>query len=267
MFWFWIAVIGVVLYLMSKGGGGGSTFNSSNSSRSGSSSAGATRVGGDAVGLGTPSSKGYRPNSNGNNTSGISFGSVGSVSAGKATTKFGEKVTDFVTGAAFITSESTYQCGECFAYYAPASFELLRSENGGRCASCRSVNLRALGELRPRETQRAEPSSTRAAGPGVATLTNFRSFEGQIVTFTGRVVKVLESRRGGDFAVMFEDKSWKHGFKLVFFKGALSAVGGPENVRNLRGAMITVRGLIVNHNQFGYEIIVNDRRMVLRIDQ
>jgi hypothetical protein len=67
--------------------------------------------------------------------------------------------------------------------------------------------------------------------------------------------------------VMFEDKSWKHGFKLVFFKGALSAVGGPAYVRDLRGASITVRGLIVNHSQFGYEIIVNDRRMVLRVDQ
>lgn len=264
MSWFWIVVIGVVLYLMFKGGGGGSASSSSNSSSAGISSAVATRAGSDAVGRGAPSGKGYRPSSPGNNSSGISFGSV---STGKAPPKFGEQVTDFVTGAALITSEATYQCGECLAYYAPASFELLRSENGGRCASCRSVNLRALGELRPRETQRTESASTRAAGPGVATLTNFRSFEGQIVTFTGRVVKVLESRRGGDFAVMFEDKSWKHGFKLVFFKGALSAVGGPENVRNLRGATITVRGLIVNHNQFGYEIIVNDRRMVLRIDK
>jgi len=66
---------------------------------------------------------------------------------------------------------------------------------------------------------------------------------------------------------MFEDKSWKEGFKLVFFKGTLIALGGPAYVRSLRGATITVRGLIVNHQKFGYEIIVNDRGMVLRVDR
>lgn len=264
MSWFWIIAIGVVVYLMFKGGGGGSSSASSRNSNAGASGAGATGVGSDAVGRGSPSSKGYRPRNAHGSSSGISFGSPG---ASAAPAKLGEQVTDFVTGAALRTSASTYQCGDCLAHYSPESFDLLRSENGGRCASCRSVNLRALGAQRPQETQRTVPPSARAAGPGAATLTNFRSFEGQVVTFTGRVLKVLESRRGGDLAVMFEDKSWKHGFKLVFFKGALSAVGGPAYVRDLRGATITVRGLIVNHSQFGYEIIVNDRRMVLKVDQ
>jgi hypothetical protein len=262
--WFWIIAIGVVLYLMFKGGGGGSRSTGSRNSSPGPSGAEATGVGGDAVGRGSPSGKGYRPKSAGGSSSGISFGSAG---ASTASVKLGEQVTDFVTGAALRTSESTYRCRDCLAFYSPESFDLLRSENGGRCASCRSVNLRALGGQRPQEPQRTVPPSARAAGPGAATLANFRNFEGQVVTFTGRVVKVLESRRGGDFAVMFEDKSWKHGFKLVFFKGALSAVGGPAYVRGLRGATITVRGLIVNHSQFGYEIIVNDRRMVLKVDQ
>lgn len=264
MSWFWIVVIGVVLYLIFKGGGGSSSPSSSRNSSPGISGAGATGVGSDTVGRGSPSGKGYRPKSAGGNSSGISFASAGE-SAPSA--MLGEKVTDFVTGGALRTSASTYQCVDCLAYYSPESFDLLRSENGGRCASCRSVNLRALGGQRPEEPRRTATPSARASGPGVATLTNFRSFEGQVVTFTGRVVKVLESRRGGDFAVMFEDKSWKHGFKLVFFKGALSAVGGPAYVRSLRRATITVRGLIVNHSQFGYEIIVNDRRMVLRVDQ
>ena len=264
MSWFWIVVIGVVLFLMFKGGGGGSSSGSSRNSTPGTSGAGSTGAGSGTAGRGTPSGKGYRPGSAGGSSSGISFGSAG---AHAAPPKLGEQVTDFVTGAALRTSASTYQCAECLAFYSPESFDLLRSENGGRCASCRSVNLRALGGQRPQDSQRTVPPSARAAGPGAATLTNFRSFEGQVVTFTGRVVKVLESRRGGDFAVMFEDKSWKHGFKLVFFKGALTAVGGPTYVRSLRGATITVRGLIVNHSQFGYEIIVNDRRMVLKVDQ
>jgi hypothetical protein len=185
----------------------------------------------------------------------------------ESNTTLGEQVTDFVTGAALRTSASTYQCLNCLAYYSSESFDLLRAENGGRCASCRSVDLRAMGGRSPQQPQRPVPPSARATGPGVASLATFRSFEGQVVTFTGRVVKVLESRRGGDFAVMFEDKSWKQGFKLVFFKGALGALGGPAYVRGLRGATITIRGLIVNHQQFGYEIIVNDRGMVLRVDR
>lgn len=264
MSWFWIVVIGVVLYLMFKGGGGGSSSTSSGNAASGTSGARGAGVGGDSVGPRTPSGKGYRPRSAGGSSSGIDFGSAG---ASAALVKLGEQVTDFVTGAALKTSASTYQCVDCLAYYSPESFDLLRSENGGRCASCRSVNLRTLGGKQTKEPQRTVPPSARAAGPGAATLTNFRSFEGQVVTFTGRVVKVLESRRGGDFAVMFEGKSWKQGFKLVFFKGALTALGGPAYVRGLRGATITVRGLVVNHSQFGYEIIVNDRGMVLRLDQ
>lgn len=264
MSWFWVVAIGVVLYLLFKGGGGGSSSSGSRRSSPGGSGHAATGVSGGSVGRGSPSGKGYRPKGAGGSSSGISFGSAG---ASTASAKLGEHVTDFVTGAALRTSASTYQCLDCLAFYSPESFDLLRTENGGRCASCRSVSLRALGGQRPQEPQRTVPPSARAAGPGAATLTNFRSFEGQVVNFTGRVVKVLESRRGGDFAVMFEDKSWKHGFKLVFFKGALSAVGGPDYVRGLRGATITVRGLIVNHSQFGYEIIVNDRRMVLKVDQ
>jgi hypothetical protein len=261
--WFWIVAIGVVLYFIFKGGGGGSSSSGSRTSSSGTSAGGAP-AGGGVAGRASPTGKGYRPRSAGASSSGISFGSA---AVGAASAKLGEQVTDFVTGATLRTSASTYQCSDCLAYYSPESFDLLRSENGGRCASCRSVNLRALGGQRSQEPQRTAPPSARAAGPGAATLANFRNFEGQVVTFTGRVVKVLESRRGGDFAVMFEDKSWKHGFKLVFFKGALSAVGGPTYVRGLRGATITVRGLIVNHSQFGYEIIVNDGRMVLKVEQ
>lgn len=262
MSWFWIAVIGVVLYFVFKPGDGGSS--SSDSRSTGPGRPGGSGGGGALGKPGTQGARGYRPSAGGGSSSGINFGSSGASSTSKS---LGEQVTDFVTGAALITSASTYQCAECLAYYSAESFDLLRSENGGRCASCRSVNLRSLGGQRQQESRRAVPPTGRATAPGTATLANFRSFEGQVVTFTGRVVKVLESRRGGDFAVMFEEKSWKQGFKLVFFKGALRDIGGPTYVRNLRGSTITVRGLIVNHSQYGYEIIVNDRRMVLRVDQ
>ena len=179
----------------------------------------------------------------------------------------GEEVTDYVTGAILRTSLSTYQCSNCLAFYSAESYNLLRSENGSRCASCRSPSLAALGSRRQAETGKPVPPTPRATGPATATLANYRGLEGQIVTFTGRVVKVLESRRGGDFAVMFEERSWKHGFKLVFFQDALRLLGGVTYVRGLQGATITVRGLIVNHRQYGYEIIVSNRNMVLGVDR
>jgi hypothetical protein len=262
--WLWLVAIGVALYLIFKGGGGSSSSSSSRAPSQGNSSVRGTGGSNDFAGRSSPSSKGYRPKNLGTSPSGISFGTE---SASTGLKNLGEQVTDFVTGASFGTSASTYQCVDCLAFYGLESYDLLRTENGGRCASCRSVNLRVLGAGDRQAAQRTVPPSTRATGPGAATLANYRSHEGQVATFTGRVIKILESRRGGDFAVMFEDKSWKQGFKLVFFKGALNALGGDNYVRSLPGATITVRGLIVNHGQFGYEIIVNDRGMVLRIDR
>lgn len=264
MSWLWIIAIGIVLYLLFKSGGGGSSPSSTRSSSPGTDASRTSRSGGSAVSDERRSEKGFRPRSSGGGSSGITFASENGVAPA---VKLGEQVTDFVTGATLRTSASTYRCNDCFAFYSTESFDLLRSENGGRCASCRSVNLRSLGGQQAHDFRRTARPPAQATGPGTATLTNFREFEGQVVTFTGRVVKVLESRRGGDFAVMFEDKSWRQGFKLVFFKDALRALGGVTYARGLRGASITVRGLIVNHRQFGYEIIINDRGMVLKVDR
>lgn len=265
MSWFWIIAIVVVLYFVLKGGGGSSSSGSRGSPPGGPGSGRSPSVGG-ASGQPSSGTKGYKPRPPSTKSSGISFGSEAarSTSAG-----LGEQVTDFLTGASLQTSASTYQCGECFAFYSPESYELLRTENGGRCASCRTANLRTLGlrdggsAARPRTV----PPTGHAAGPGVATLTNYRSFEGQVVTFTGRVVKVRESRRGGDFAVMFEDKRWNSAFKLMMFKSALNYLGGSTYAQQLEGATVTVRGLLVNHPKFGYQMILNDRRMVLRVER
>lgn len=262
-------MISVILYFLFKGvGGGGSSSGgrSSSSSRPGSHSVPnrADPPSGPTI-KNAPVSRGYRPTSAGAGSSGISFGTE--ERAPSVLAKLGEQVTDFVTGAPLKTSPSTYQCLDCLAFYSPESFDLLRTENSGRCASCRSTNLRVLGGQSPRQAAKGTSNRGRETNPGLATLTNFREFEGQVVTFSGQVVKVLESRRGGDFAVMFENKTWKQGFKLVFFKSALRDLGGADFVKNLAGSMITVRGLVVNHQQFGYEIIVNDRAMVLGVER
>jgi len=95
------------------------------------------------------------------------------------------------------------------------------------------------------------------------TLQNYKNHVGRVVTFEGVVTKVNESRRGNDFAVMFENKSWKYGFKLVFFRGAVKKVGGKPYITGLQGQRIRVRGLIINHERYGYEIIVSEKSMIL----
>ncbi|PSW06751.1 hypothetical protein C9I89_04245 [Photobacterium lipolyticum] len=86
---------------------------------------------------------------------------------------------------------------------------------------------------------------------------------GSVVTFEARVVEVKESRRGNDFAVMFENKSWTKGFKLVFFRDAVRKVGGKPYISSLSGKTVRVRGLVVKHPRFGYEIIVSEKSMIL----
>ncbi|MBW7936918.1 MAG: hypothetical protein H3C71_07240, partial [Flavobacteriales bacterium] len=91
--------------------------------------------------------------------------------------------------------------------------------------------------------------------------------EGSVVTFEGRVHQVNESRRGNDFAVMFEDKSWVKGFKLVFFRDGARKVGGSSYINSLAGRKVKIRGLVVKHPKFGYEIIISEKSMILSVEQ
>ena len=68
-----------------------------------------------------------------------------------------------------------------------------------------------------------------------------------------------------DFAVMFEQASWTKGLKLVFFRGAVGAVGGREFITGLQGRTVRVRGLLIRHPRFGPEIIISERSMILSV--
>ena len=136
------------------------------------------------------------------------------------------------------------------------SFDVVASENAGRCVACSSATI-------------IQVSSQTAAGrnftPDVVTLANFREHFGRVVTFEGVVRVVRVSQRGTDFAVMFENKSWVTGFKLVFFRHAVRKVGGAAFVQKLAGRRVRVRGLLIDHEQFGPEIIISERSMILDI--
>lgn len=166
---------------------------------------------------------------------------------------------DAVTGTALDPSRGLYRCRRCEVFYHAESYELVRGENAGRCVACGVASIMSIS------TAQAKQQSGRNYEAGITTLADYRSKEGQVVIFEGRCVCVLPSRRGSDYAVMFEDKPWTRGFKMVVLKGATARIGGPAFLRGLAGKQIRVRGLIVKHPRFGYEIIVNDRAMILEV--
>jgi hypothetical protein len=85
------------------------------------------------------------------------------------------------------------------------------------------------------------------------------------VTFEGAVRAVRKSRRGQDYAVMFEQAGWTRGLKLVFFRGAVGKVGGPRFIQGLTGRTVRVRGFLLNHPLFGPEIVISERSMILEV--
>lgn len=169
-----------------------------------------------------------------------------------------EDLCDAFTGEKLDARKGLYRCEKCKVHYHADSFEVLRSENNGACVACGSTSIVSLTRSDTRPTGRNYD-------PSVVTLENVRSHIGRVVTFEGFVHKVEVSRRGSDYAVMFENKTWIKGFKLVFFRDATNRVGGAAFINALRGKTVRVRGLVVHHKTFGLEIIVSERSMVLSI--
>ena len=166
---------------------------------------------------------------------------------------------DAFTGAALNPALGLYQCEQCSVSYHLQSFSVLCEENGGHCVACGSTSITAVA------AGAAERGEGRDFTPDVVTFDNYRSHFERVVTFEGRVRSIKISRRGKDYAVMFESASWSRGFKLVFFRGSVNNAGGPGFIFSLDRQHVRVRGLLVNHPIFGPEIIISERGMILDI--
>jgi hypothetical protein len=166
---------------------------------------------------------------------------------------------DAFTGAPLEIRLGLHQCNTCKVYYHTESVAVLREENASRCVACGVATIVALNEGQARKSRGRDHS------PDVVTLANFRNHFDRVVTFEGRVRSIKVSRRGADYAVMFENAAWTRGLKLVFFKGSVRAVGGPEYINGLDGRTVRVRGLLINHARFGPEIIISERGMILGV--
>jgi hypothetical protein len=168
-----------------------------------------------------------------------------------------EDLHDAFTGAPLNPTLGLYQCTNCRVYYHSESFDVLREENAQRCVACGS------GAIVARSAQEASTGRGRDYDPNVITLANFRSHFDRVVTFEGLVREIKVSKRGEDYAVMFEQASWSKGLKLVFFRGSILDAGGVAF--SLKGRHVRVRGLLINHRVFGPEIIITDRNMILDV--
>lgn len=203
-----------------------------------------------------PKGNNYRPTGYSRNP--ITFNTVNNSSPKEFTNKDIEGLQDAYSGEKLNLTKGIIQCSSCKVFYHKSSFLVLQQENSSQCVSCSSI-------LRDQKYQGSTTTDGVNFNPTAVTLNNFKDHVGSVVTFQGRVVAIRESRRGGDFALMFENKSWRWGFKLVFFGGDIRSCGGAQFIQSLQGKMITVRGLIIKHRKYGYEIIISERSMIMDI--
>lgn len=202
----------------------------------------------------------FRPSSQSRRNTNISFKTSSSSSTGSSPAETDlDGLHDAFTGAPLDKNLGLHQCQSCKVYYHTESLQVLREANNSQCVSCQSTNIVAVIGV-------SKSKGGRDYTPDVVTLDNYKQHEGSVVTFEGIVSKVNESRRGNDFAVMFEHKSWIKGFKLVFFHSAVRKVGGSSYINSLAGKRIKVRGLVINHPKFGYEIIISEKSMILSVE-
>ena len=208
-----------------------------------------------------PNSKGlYRPRPSSRRDPRIIFENPKGGSAGPIPTLAAlEGLHDAFTGAPLEARLGLHQCRECKVYYHSSSVDVLREENASRCVSCGTGSIVAL------TAAQAKTSRGFDYNPNAVTLANYRSHFDRVVTFEGTVQAVKTSRRGLDYAVMFDNASWTKGLKLVFFRGAVHQVGGAEFIEGLSGRFVRVRGLLINHQRFGPEIIISERAMILEV--
>jgi hypothetical protein len=170
-----------------------------------------------------------------------------------------EGLRDAFTGEPLNLSKGLYRCNRCRVYYHAASYAVLVSENSSHCVSCGTSSLASV------TSESARQQGGVNYDPNVVTLASVRAHVGRVVTFEGHVHQIYQSRRGTDYAVMFENASWTKGFKLVFFRGSVERVGGEAFIYSLNHRTVKVRGLVVSHPRFGLEILVSERPMILSV--
>lgn len=166
-------------------------------------------------------------------------------------------INDAFSGRLLDTSQPIYECESCHVFYQGPSVEVLKEANSSKCMVCGSTHISLFGKTKP--TARARNHT-----PELVTLQNYRQHIGRVITFTGFVHEVKVSRRGTDYAVMFERASWSKGLKMVAFRGGAKKIG-EARIRGFASKTLTIRGLLIIDPTFGPEIIVHEPSMIVDV--
>lgn len=162
---------------------------------------------------------------------------------------------DALTGARLDFSARAYQCQQCKVMYQVSSYEFLRERNHGKCVSCENLNIVPVTDGSQHQGINVQPN--------VVSLANYRNYVGRVITFRGVVVEISESRRGGDYFLFFEiGRTLSARFKLVIFRNYVDRFGGALYLYSLLNQPVDVRGVLQKHDQFGFEILLNDPNML-----
>jgi hypothetical protein len=237
----------------------GSSASNSLQSRSGSTTRNRSRATSGRSSRTPSDPKVYRPKARSRSGTSIKFRESSDLDSGNTAPSEDQLdgLHDAFTGAPLDTGLGLYRCSDCQVYYHKESYQVLSEANNGQCVACSSVDIVSLTSAKARKTR------GRDHDPNVINLQNFKQHVGSVVTFEGEIHKVLTSQRGKDYAAMFENKGWTKGLKLVFFGGSIRKAGGKRYITGLEGKTVKVRGLLINHDVFGHEIIVSEKSMIL----
>ncbi|MCS7205509.1 MAG: hypothetical protein NZ853_07415 [Leptospiraceae bacterium] len=173
-----------------------------------------------------------------------------------------EDIYDPLTGELIVFDgrKPVYYCKRCSVFYQEESYQFILSQNEGCCVVCRQKVIIPYDNF--------EKIPVIQMNPDLVTLDDLPAYVGRVIKFRGMVQKILKSRRG-DYALMFEDKPWVEGFKLVIFYNLINNTNtglSQSFLDSLDKKTITVKGLLQNHEIFRYEILVFNRNMILSIE-
>ncbi len=167
-------------------------------------------------------------------------------------------VRDGLTGVSLQAARGLHRCRRCEVHYHAESVAVLRAENGGRCVNgCDASDLHPCDVVGVRGTVRHPPVTV--------SVEDVRARVGQWVVFEGTCLSVLQSQRGRHVAVLFEQRSWADGFKMIVPGCDVERVGGVQFLAALEGRRLRIRGLVLAHPVYGPEMIIDDPAMILEV--
>ncbi len=163
--------------------------------------------------------------------------------------------TDVLSGNILESGQVFYQCSRCFLFYSAESVKRITNSIKFFCTNC--------GEEIELDPDNHDFKNGKNYLPPQVDLVNFMRYVRRVVSFEGQVVEIKWSSENDVLVIKFQDASWSDALKIpVFGEKGISDLGGEDFIFSLQGVKIKVRGLLIQHPRFGYEILTHKRSMI-----